>query len=168
MRHFIGDRICRRVYSDNSDEIGKALKALKTMPETSQPGRRETNAIVERENQDMLGGIRTLLIEAGLPSEFWPFAAENYAFACTVMENEDQPAYFNRHGKYFKGAIIPFGAAIDVVPSPIQKQPKKFNPRGVPAVFLGYVIQPGQKWKGEYRFAELDDFRDVSLHRDVK
>ena len=59
IKHFIGDRPVRRVYSDNSGEIGKALKALKIMPETSQPGRQETNAIIERENQDMLGGIRT-------------------------------------------------------------------------------------------------------------
>ena len=59
MQHFIGDRICYRVYSDNSGEIGKALKTMKLMPENSQPGRHENNAIIERENQDFLGGIRT-------------------------------------------------------------------------------------------------------------
>ena len=58
MKHFIGDRPVRRVYSDNSGEIGKALKKLKLMPENSQLGRHETNAIIERENSNMLGGIR--------------------------------------------------------------------------------------------------------------
>ena len=46
MKHFIGDRKVRRVYSDNSGEIGKALKELGIMPETSQPGRHENNAII--------------------------------------------------------------------------------------------------------------------------
>ena len=32
IRMFAGDRMVRRLYSDNSGEIGKALKQLKIMP----------------------------------------------------------------------------------------------------------------------------------------
>ena len=35
LRHFIGDRMCRKLYSDNSGEIGAALKKLKIMPHNS-------------------------------------------------------------------------------------------------------------------------------------
>ena len=84
LKLFIGDRPVPRVYSDNSGEIGSALKKLNLMPENSQPGRHETNAIIERENQDMQGGIKTLLEEAGLPLEFWSFAAEHYTFLHNV------------------------------------------------------------------------------------
>ena len=120
-----------------------------TIPhETSTPGIHQTNSIIESKVKKVVTGTRVALLQAGLPACFWPFAAEHYAFTCTVHENEAQPAFFNRHGRYFKGPLTPFGADVTMIPSPLQPQPRKFAPRGDPCVFLGYVLQPGQKWKG--------------------
>ena len=140
--HFRGKDKVKFFFSDKHASLLAAVERLgedqkAAIPhETSVPGIHETNAIAENKVKKVIAGTRVDLLQAGLPACFWPFAAEHYAFMVTVMENEQQPAYFNRHGKYFKGPLIPFGAAIDVVPSPLAPKPKKFNPRGCPACFL--------------------------------
>ena len=76
-------------------------------------------------------------------------------------------------GRKFHGQRIPFGALVDFRPSPIQGSPAKFSPRATPGVFLGYVLQPGGRWRGDYLAAKLSDFasgvesnwRSVSIHR---
>ena len=85
----MGDRGVRKLYSDNSGEIGKALKELKIMPHNSQPGVPQTNAVIERLNQDILDGTRTSLVRAGLPACFWPFAAERYCLQENVHTGVD-------------------------------------------------------------------------------
>ena len=82
-RMFVGIRDVGIMYSDNSQEIKLSNKGLKIAPKTSQPGHPKNNAIAERTNQDILYGTRTVLEHAGLPSCFWPCAAEHYC----VMEN---------------------------------------------------------------------------------
>ena len=60
----------------------------------------------------------------------------------------------------FPGQNIPFGAIVDVrPPTPILKQMPKFAPRSVPAIFLGYFLQPHGRWRQEYLAAPLEDFK---------
>ena len=61
-------------------------------------------------------------------------------------------------GRKFEGLRIPFGALVDFRPSPVRGQQPKFSPKGVPGVFLGYVLLPGGKFKGDYIVAPLSDF----------
>jgi hypothetical protein len=76
-------------------------------------------------------------------------------------------------GRKLTGQRIPFGALVDFRPSPIQGAQAKFAPRASPGIFLGYVLQPGGKWKGDYLAAKLSDFatgvetgwRQVPIHR---
>ena len=76
-------------------------------------------------------------------------------------------------GQKFTGPRIPFGALVDFRPSPIRGATPKFAPKAVPGIFLGYVLQPGGKWKGDFLAAQLsdfasgaeDDWRSVSTHR---
>ena len=171
LAHFRGKDSIRYFFSDKHASLISAVERLgqATIPhEFSTPGIHETNAIIESKVKKIVKGTRCNLRGAGLPACFWPLAAEHYAFLCTVHEDQLEPAYYQRHGRHFKGPLIPFGCLIDAIPSPLAQQPRKFNPRGVPSVFLGYVVQPGQKWKGEYRWAELADFSKVSLFRDVR
>ena len=83
IRHFAGDRGIRKLYSDNSGEIAKALAKLKIMPHNSLPGEPRNNAVAERTNGDILEGTRASLIRAGLPNAYWPYASQHYC----VMEN---------------------------------------------------------------------------------
>ena len=87
------------------------------MPESAQPGRHETNGIIERENQDVLGGIRTILIQAGLPLEFWPFAAEHYSFMHNIQQMGGSSPYFCTTGEWFRGKMLPFGCRVICRPS---------------------------------------------------
>ena len=60
----------RRVYSDRSGEIDRALRDLRIVPDSSQPGVPQNNVVVERLVQDALEGTRTELLRAGLPPCF--------------------------------------------------------------------------------------------------
>ena len=106
MKHFIGLRQAKVMYSDNSGEIKKASKDLQILPQTSQPGMPANNAVAERTNQDILGGVRTNLEQAGLPACFWPYAAEHYC----VMDNTSH------------ASLARSGGALTWVPSGVQTQ----------------------------------------------
>ena len=113
IRHFVGDRGARRLYSDNSGEIGKALKELRIMPHNSMPGEPQTNAVAERNNGDILEGTRAALIRAGLPPAFWPYAAEHYCMMENTHFTEDSDSpWCKTHGAEFGGQHIPFGAKV--------------------------------------------------------
>ena len=60
----------------------------------------------------------------------------------------------------FKGDQLPFGCLIDFKPSPVKgKVAPKFAPTAMPGVFLGWQIQPGGKFRGEYIVASLAEFK---------
>ena len=55
---------------------------------------------------------------------------------------------------------------MNAMPSAIHKdRVRKFEAPMQPAIFLGYVVQDGGKWFGEYLWAFLDDFADRSFYR---
>ena len=111
IRHFVGDRTVSKLYSDNSGEIEKALKECKIMSHTSLPGEPRNNAVAERTNGDILEGARSALIRAGLPSSYWPYAAEHYCMMENVHFTQDKESpWFKTHGVEFHGHCIPFGA----------------------------------------------------------
>ena len=70
IRTFVGTRPIHKLYADRSGEISRALKNLNIMPQCSQPGVPQTNAVAERANGDILAGTRSLLLAAGLPHYF--------------------------------------------------------------------------------------------------
>ena len=79
LQHFRGPRAYfQYVYSDNSGEIWKAVDELGFQQGTSTPGVHETNSHIERRNETILGGTRTVLVNAGLPSCFWPSASSYF------------------------------------------------------------------------------------------
>ena len=45
------------------------------------------------------------------------------------------------------------------LPNPVIEQEKpKFDPRGIPGVFMGWKMNPGGRWAKEYLVASLADF----------
>ena len=57
--------------------------------EFSLPGVPKSNALAERTVQIVLQGTRTLLVAAGAPICFWPYAAECFCFHENVFEEID-------------------------------------------------------------------------------
>ena len=79
--HVKGERTIDTLYSDRSGEIKRALRDLQIVPDQSQPGVPQNNAVSERLVQDVLEGARTALVRAGLPPCFWEFACRHYCMA---------------------------------------------------------------------------------------
>jgi hypothetical protein len=89
------------------------------------------------------------------------------------VELRDGDSSWNqRHGKgHFAGPKVPFGALIDFIPNTTKRKwqtRSKWNPKAVPGVFMGYFLQPGHVWKGEYLAAALEDCSDLDLRADAK
>ena len=110
---FMGDRCIQRMYCDNSGELENACKNLGIPREKSLPGIPRSNARAERVNRDVLDGTRTLLIHAGLPGAFWPFAANRYCHMDNIRKAASGSSPWTiTHGGGFLGQEIPFGAAV--------------------------------------------------------
>ena len=78
-----------------------------------------------------------------------------------------------RHGKgHFKGLCIPFGALVDFMPQNDIKI-ESFGSTTIQGIFLGYHIQPGGLWSGDYIVADYEPFKKdcdvlesrVKIHR---
>ena len=86
----------------------------------------------------MVRGIRAMLISAGLPNCYWPFAAKCYAFMRTIVKSREDSIFAKLHdGEHFSGPRIPFGALVRAIPSKIHdNRRKKFEHTMQPSVFL--------------------------------
>ena len=74
-------------------------------------------SIAERNVQDITLGVRSLLLAAGLPACFWPFAIQAYCNAENMRprrmrDGSYMSPYEKRHGSEFPGQNIPFGAGV--------------------------------------------------------
>ena len=96
------------MYSDGSGEIKLACRSVGILHDTSQPGVPQTNALIERTNQMILTKTIVAMLEAGLPSCYWTFAAPCVCVNLnTEFENGDS-AYFLTHGVEFSLQTFPF------------------------------------------------------------
>ncbi len=147
---------------------GKVVHDLATQ------GQPQSNGRAERLVRRTMEGTKTLLLQAGLPGAFWPYAMKAYCFAQNTEVIDGDSAWHKRHAQgHFDGPAIPFGCLVDFKP---QKEDAKLIDKGdpdtVPGVFLGYKLLPGGLWQGEFRVAALTEFAGLDLlawgkHSDV-
>ena len=99
----------------------------------------------------MLEGTRALLLQSGLPLEFWPEAAQAYCHASNIQMRDGTSPWMERHGgNPFLGKLIPFGAKIHYRPDNNErKHQHKYEPTSREGIFLGWVIHSGGVWRGE-------------------
>ena len=150
----------KHIYSDNYSSIRKAVKLLGINWETCQPGVHHSNAIIKRCSQALLEDRRAYMYQAGLPACFWPYASPYAAHIhnITVDCEDGTSPWFLRCNKHFEGTGIPFGCGVWFLPAPTKYENSKGSPKRSFCIFLGYRLQPGGLWNGEYLIADLDDF----------
>ena len=85
LRYFLDAHPAKLIYSDNAGNLKKAASNMGMNHEFSLPGVPKSNGLIERYVQVVLQGTRTLLIQAGLPMCFWPYAAECKAFCFNIF-----------------------------------------------------------------------------------
>ena len=108
----------------------------------------------------MLEGTRTNLVQSGLPLQYWPMAMQHVSMAVNgtpQLKGDDAP-WKLRFDEDFPGQLIPFGAKILFWNNPkrVDNTSGKTSPTANDGIFLGYHIQPGFAWKGEYLVAKLE------------
>ena len=164
--HFLkSNRKFGLVYSDNFPSLIRACADLRVLHEGSQPGMPQTNGRIERCNGDLLEGTRACLAHAGLPSCFWPWAVQCYAFLSNIADSDDKESPWTMiHGTEFPGLQIPFGARVYFKPSPTKYTLDKAAGRLQCGIMVGYRMAPGIRWKGEYLVVDLMDFVGKMLH----
>ena len=73
-------------------------------------------------------------------------------------------------GDRFSGKAIPFGAKVFFKPTETREPTYggKFDPKGIPGIFAGYVIGSGHTWSRKYRVWDLADFGSANLGMNAK
>ena len=114
LQSFIGPRTTVKTFQcDGARELYKAAVDLGICPTTSRPYVSQSNSIAERAIRHVEEGTRTVLLQAGLPPQWWPFAAKFFCFACNIDESQGPSPWSKRHGATaFKGVRCPFGALV--------------------------------------------------------
>ena len=111
LKKFKGDKSIQLLYSDSSDAIIAAAKAVGANSETSQPGDPQSNGVIERLNSTILDGERTQLLQAGLPDCFWPYASRCFCHHDNITLDDDGSSPWAKYhdGQEWQGRVLPFG-----------------------------------------------------------
>ena len=85
------------------------------------------------------------------------------ALNLTKRVDADAIPWDSRFGEPFGGMNVPFGAKVLYWNDPKRKAtaPTKFGPSSAEGVLLGYHIQPGFIWKGDYIVTPVEGLRDA-------
>ena len=85
------------------------------------------------------------------------------------VEGDGDSAWKRMTGDDFKGKAIPFDAKVFFKPTDTREKTysHKFDPKGIPGVFAGYVVTTGQSWSRKYRVWDMKEFANVNLSMDA-
>ena len=123
-------------YTDNSLELTKAMQSIgphatSVQHDTSLPYRPTTNSEIEAVYRFVLEGTRCILIQAGLPSPFWPYAVRYFCLSRNVLKpygDDGSTPWWNRFEEAFQalwsnstkrqpGTLTTFGSLVKFLPS---------------------------------------------------
>jgi hypothetical protein len=169
-RDFFGRKFqVNYMWTDDSGELNKCAAMMGVAHGLATPGMPTTNAEAERSVRAVMEGARTLLVQAGLPHCWWPFAMRFWCFAKNIAMINGDSAWNKRHGKgHFTGPRWPFGCRVSFMPTPSKlKELPKGSPRMLTGLLVGYNLQPGGEWKGEFAIVPLTAFSSLSLAHDA-
>ena len=92
LKHVIGRRKVRFMYFDAAPEFGSVCSELAIPFQESIPGDPQSNGLIERCNQDVLGMTRAALYTSGHPHCFWPYACQAVCFNDGVDHSRGESA----------------------------------------------------------------------------
>ncbi len=143
-------------YCANGPELVSAATALKWRLATATTGMPQTNGVAENCVRRCKEGGGCAIVQSGFnPKTCWPFAGEHFCFANNIAIVNGDSAWNKRHTKgRFKGMQFPFGALVDFMPQP-DVRVESMGPKTLPGVFIGYHVNPGGEWSGDYLVADL-------------
>ena len=132
------------------------------MHPTGTPHRAESRGKIERDVRTMVEGTRCNLHQAGLDHKRWPEAARHHTMATNFANAHPllgTTAFERRHQKPFPGRVVPFGAKVMYrPPKPERDSLPKFASHTLPGIFVGWHVDPGGEWHGDYLVYRLSDF----------
>ena len=168
VQYFLGDKRGEMLYSDGAEELRVSAERLGLVHRTSTPYRPQSNGRCEVRIRGVVQGTRCLLLQAGLPHRFWPLAGRAWCFGKNVTAgDEDASAFEHVHGYSFNGQLIPFGALVLYKLNPRDRaEYLKFDPTAVHGLCVGYHMEPGYRWSGDYYVLNLETLRTSNLATD--
>ncbi|SGY81854.1 BQ5605_C009g05530 [Microbotryum silenes-dioicae] len=143
----------KRVRSDNGREFDNSLfRALLEkqgiIVEFTAPYTPEQNGQVERLNGSLMGLVRSMLLDSGLPMRFW---SDALAVATFVLNRRPHPRIQGKTAievllgkKPSLAHLQPFGSTAFVHVPNVRERRSKLAPRSIQGVFIGY--------SGEYNY----------------
>ena len=171
LKRLIGRRKVKMAYSDVAPEFEAAMSELRIPLDHSLPGKPNNNSLAERTNQEIINTVATAMLHAGLPAQYWSFALNCVTHNLNIedVEGDGDSAWKRMTGDDFKGKAIPFGANVFFKPTDTREKTygHKFDPKGIPGVFAGYVVTTGQSWSRKYRVWDMQEFANVNLSMDA-
>ena len=169
LKRLIGRRKVKMAYSDVAPEFEAAMSELRIPLDHSLPGIPNNNSLAERTNQEIINTVSTAMLHAGLPAQYWSFALNCVTHNLNIenAEGDGDSAWQRMTGDDFKGKAIPFGAKVFFKPTDTREKTygHKFDPKGIPGVFAGYVVTTGQSWSR--RVWDMKEFANVNLSMDA-
>ena len=138
------------VYSDNSEELEKAMKDLGFPHDTSRPNCPQTNGVAERAVRRVKEATSCALVQSGFNDEWWEDAMMCALFLANVMDVllDGETSYKKRFEVNFQGPIIPFGAAVEYKPTSQKDRDRlhKMGKKTLLGIHAGYSQRHGGGW----------------------
>ena len=92
-------------------------------------------------------------LQSGLGDEKWADSMECYCYLRNIQDlsSDGKKPYERRFGMSFDGPVIPFGAMVEYHPISVKDQSRlhQFGPKGLPGIFLCYVLYAVRICKGD-------------------
>jgi hypothetical protein len=158
LKHFVGlkPNSYTIVRSDAAGEILKAVIENNWLPESSVPSRFPHNSVLEREMRTFQEIARSLFLQAGL----WPQACSHVATAMSAFlkDSEGKTRWELAFGKEFLGPHYLLGQLDFVRTKDAGKF--KFSPNAEPAIFVGWRLDFGMRYRGVLQFVLYSHLRE--------
>ena len=159
LKRLFGRRKVKMAYSDVAPEFEAAMSELRIPLDHSLPGKPNNN-LLPKEQIRRLSTPWPQLCYMPDYQQYWSFALNCVTHNLNIedVEGDGDSAWKRMTGDDFKGKAIPFWCK-----GILQTYNHKFDPKGIPVIFAGYVVTTGQRWSRKYRVWDMKEFANVNL-----
>ena len=152
----------RSLVADDAKEFITACSKVHAAHFKGTPGRDTSHGVAERANRTALEWGRPALKQSGLSLAFGSHAIKfGLLNRRLVTANADGVSiYVQKHGPNVPvPPLWAFGSVVTFSPSLRQKVQPKVAPRGGDGILVGYAMQLGGAWSGDYLCISFEDLR---------